>query len=303
VPFNRHIYELLIDNEVVIIPDFGAFVTSVMPSRTDIVSGTLLPPSKVIRFDPKIRNNDWVLVRQMAGSEGISEHDALKKIRKICDEVLYRLDNGERITFEKLGILYFDNNKELCFDQDRETELNLDSYGLEPVPIPEASEIQEEIQEVPIPAAESKNKMKFVWPVIILTIFASAIFIYRILDKPATLPEPEQSIPPEYMVPDTRSPKDRLKQDTVEQEVVHTVVDTLAGKKYYVIGGSFENEENALSYIGKMESKGFKPFMTNKKGRFFIVAVGAFSDLKQASNFKHQLEEETNNQGIWIMPQ
>ncbi len=333
MPFNKYIFDLLLDNEVVIIPEFGAFVTSVIPSRTDIVTGDLLPPSKVIRFDPKIRNNDWLLANYVAEKEGLNEHDALKRIRKICDEILYRLDNGETVSFERTGLLYFDSNKELCFDQDNESAFHPDSYGFEPlkaavskeethVPATENSiESKEPKLMVDWPGTSSSwerppTKINYRWLYIFIPIFLCFFIVYRVWLKPVkntvqviVQPVDKNMSIDSFPVKDTL-PKEKIvqkdsvtKSDTVKIEKTIGDQDTIQGKKYYVIGGSFENEDNARQYVAKMESKGFHPFIMKKKGRFFIVAVGVFADMTQAADLKRHIEEEVRSTDIWILPE
>ena len=313
MPFSRYIYELLLDHEVVIIPDFGAFITWIIPARIDEGNDTLLPPSKVVRFDPKIRNNDWLLVNFITGNEGISEHDALRKIRKFCDEILYRLDNGEHVAIEKTGTLYFDNNKELCFEQDKEASLLLNSYGLEPVPILPVEDYQEKTKEFKISSSEVENRNNFWWFLIFIPVIIGAYFIIRKVNKPEVqeLKKIETIQDSIYSKQDTLSGlSDNLaKQDSLNPEkptqsvaeVLQTKADTIQGKKYFVIGGSFAGEENAHKYISLMGKKGYRPFIIERKGRLTIVAIDVFSNMSQAVGLQKQMLNLNPKSGIWIL--
>jgi len=301
VAFNRYLYELLLDNEVVIIPDFGAFITSVVPSRTDALSGNLLPPAKAIRFDPKIRNNDFLFINYYADKEGITENEALWRVRKICDEILYRLDNGEQIEFENTGVLYFDVNKELCFEPGQDAVPHLDSYGLAPVTMKLNAEKQEKEDIQGSVSAFDKKRPVYLWFFLVIPLATVSFFVYRMLDKPASTAG-KLPVPQEETINDNLPAIDTITKKPDFQLIEKSNDFTQQEKKYFVIGGSFENEENARNYISKMERKGFKPFVVEKKGRFYIVALDVFTTLKEAGDFKQTLENETKDTSIWILP-
>ena len=133
VSLGKYIHELLLDNETVIIPGFGAFVSNYKPAEIKEESNEIIPPSKEITFNQKIRNNDGLLVGYIADIEGISHFDALKLIEKERENIIYRLDKGEKITLEKTGILLPNENQEIQFEPFVEDHLLLDSYGLETI--------------------------------------------------------------------------------------------------------------------------------------------------------------------------
>ena len=79
---DKYIKELLLENETVIIPGFGAFISTYKPAEINKENDTIKPPSKEISFNQNIRNNDGLLVGHVADAQGISHFDALKEIEK-----------------------------------------------------------------------------------------------------------------------------------------------------------------------------------------------------------------------------
>ena len=63
----KYIYLLLPEHDTVIVPGLGAFVSSYKSAQVDEQSGEMVPPSKEIYFEPKIKNNDGLLVGKIAG--------------------------------------------------------------------------------------------------------------------------------------------------------------------------------------------------------------------------------------------
>lgn len=152
--FGKYIHELLLENDTVIIPGFGAFVSTYKPAEISEDSSEMKPPSKEVSFNPQIRNNDGLLVGQIAAGEAISHFDALKLIEKERENIIYRLDKGERVELEETGVLFYDENHEIGFEPFVDENLLLDSFGLETT---DMSFDEEEIaEEEPAPPAEEE---------------------------------------------------------------------------------------------------------------------------------------------------
>jgi len=129
----KYIHKLLLENESVIIPGFGAFVSNYKPAELIKETNELKPPSKEISFSQQIRNNDGLLVGCIADGENISHFDALKKIEKERENIIFKLDKREKVSLEETGELFFDENNEIQFNPFEDENLLLDSFGLEPL--------------------------------------------------------------------------------------------------------------------------------------------------------------------------
>jgi len=150
VNINTYIHELLLENETVIIPGFGAFISHYKPAEIHPENDEIIPPGKTLSFNQKIRNNDGLLVGYVAEKEGISHFDALKKIEKERENIIYQLDKGENITFENIGVLSRNPDNEIEFEPFEQENLLLDSFGLEATSLtPSEPEVEEEEKEKP----------------------------------------------------------------------------------------------------------------------------------------------------------
>ncbi|NOR73863.1 MAG: hypothetical protein GQ525_01760 [Draconibacterium sp.] len=129
----KYIHELLLENEIVIIPGFGAFVSIYKPAEVDEDSNEFKPPSKEVSFNRQIRNNDGLLVGSVATGEGVSHFDALKKIEVERENIIYQLDIGEKVILEETGELFVNDKSEIQFLPFINDNLLLDSFGLESV--------------------------------------------------------------------------------------------------------------------------------------------------------------------------
>jgi hypothetical protein len=121
---------LLLRHNCVIIPSFGGFVAKQSAATIDYKNGVMLPPRKTVLFNRQLVNNDGLLVSEFALSNGIFYNVAEEAVRENVVEWNEKLRNGERITFDRIGYLFYDQEKNICFEQDRFFNLLLESFGL-----------------------------------------------------------------------------------------------------------------------------------------------------------------------------
>lgn len=58
--------DLLRRHDCVVVPTFGAFIAQYQPSELNLTTGNLMPPSKVLAFNPELRHNDALLINTLA---------------------------------------------------------------------------------------------------------------------------------------------------------------------------------------------------------------------------------------------
>jgi len=128
---SNFIHSLLLENETVIIPGFGAFLSTYKSAE---ISGTeITPPSKEISFTQQIKNNDGMLVEIIARKAKISQINALKRVEKARENMFYELDKGETIILENIGKLFYNEDNDIQFISFQQDNLLLDSFGLETI--------------------------------------------------------------------------------------------------------------------------------------------------------------------------
>ncbi len=134
--------ELLLRHNCVIIPSFGGFVAKQMGASIDYNNGVMSPPKKSLLFNRQLINNDGLLIAELAVSNAIDYNESTKVVRDLVESWDVQLRRGERITIDKVGFLFFDQEKNICFEQDRFFNLLLDSYGLGKVHFLSESDVQ-----------------------------------------------------------------------------------------------------------------------------------------------------------------
>lgn len=142
----NYIHQLLLENDLVIIPGFGAFVSTYKSAEIDTDTNELKPPSKEISFNQQIRNNDGLLVGRVAEGEAVSHFDALKKIEQERENIIYQLDKGEKVYLEETGELFVNEKNEIQLEPAQNENLLLDSFGLESVQMKHTEETPAETE-------------------------------------------------------------------------------------------------------------------------------------------------------------
>ena len=121
--------ELLQDNECVIVPDFGAFISKRHSATIDYANHRFTPPYKEIVFNNKLKNDDGLLVDFMIEKESLTKEDALAKIRSFVNQSEAILDVNSELVLEGIGkIRKF--GEDYILTSKTETNLLGDSFGL-----------------------------------------------------------------------------------------------------------------------------------------------------------------------------
>lgn len=142
VSVEQLIGELLLRHNCVIIPSFGGFVAKQASATIDYKTGVMSPPRKSLLFNRQLINNDGLLVAELAVANAIPYNEAVEVVSTLVGSWNDQLRRGERITIDKVGFLFFDQEKNIFFEQDRFFNLLLESYGLGKVHFLTESDVQ-----------------------------------------------------------------------------------------------------------------------------------------------------------------
>ena len=125
----NYLKELLNDNECVIIPEFGAFISKRHSATIDYANHRFLPPYKEIVFNNKLNNGDDILVDFISKKENISKEDSLIRIQNFVNKAVAILDVNNEFVMEGLGKMRKFGN-DYVFEMNATENLLGDSFGL-----------------------------------------------------------------------------------------------------------------------------------------------------------------------------
>ena len=83
----QQIQKLLLENDCVIIPDFGGFVAHYSSAKWIEEEGLFLPPTRVIGFNSQLKLNDGLLAQAYMDTYGTDFADATKLVNKAVNEL------------------------------------------------------------------------------------------------------------------------------------------------------------------------------------------------------------------------
>ena len=283
---DKYIEDLLYRNECVVIPNFGAFITSVNSANLNN-EGVFTPPSKSISFNKKIKKNDGVLANYIAELNDISFDEAMKLIKLNVSNFNNDILNRKDIVFSKVGVISI-NEKLTEFVSYSNINYLKDSYGLSSV---SSSFIKRNKKKAPF-----SNFSKYA-AALIAGLLISSIVYNNELNKIA------QKNIIAYQQADLLIEKEIQKATFVIENplpLVKMIVKENIGD-FHVVAGSFSVEENSFTRLKQLKNKGYKArkIGQNKFGLFQV----AYSSFHTRSDADMALEKIriSDNEAAWIL--
>ena len=103
----RHIEILLLENDCVIIPDFGGFIAHYQPARYIKEENLYLPPVRTIGFNPQLTINDGLLVQSYMQAHHTDFPDATRMIEEEVAGLKEQLYQNGCAEMHGIGVLHY----------------------------------------------------------------------------------------------------------------------------------------------------------------------------------------------------
>lgn len=319
-----YIAELIYKHDCVIIPDFGGIIANPSGTYLNTITEQITPPSKSLAFNRDLKNNDGLLANYIVEKTGISYTDALATIKEYVREIWGKLDSINNYDIKEVGTFFLNKDSKLQFIPSRRANYLTESYGLFPVKAKKVVKDEEKAEVKPIPTPERIKPTK--------TIVADRPAIEQEeieLDEVVTIKRSPKRVLINTMVAalaiitfgfsfliagntvlkDTKvgsmvdlsgllhSSEITPKTDEIKSTEIATVEIVT---EYYIIGGAFENDENANAFAEELKAKGYDGEMAGE----------TISGMKRVSYSKYTNEDEANaaletikdteNQYAWV---
>ncbi len=264
---DQYIQQLLNQNQRVIVPGFGAFMSS---TEGGIVYNQFL------NFD------DGALSGMVAEKEGVSADEAKQKVQSFVDALKQQLDNGETVSLEGIGTLKRNNESvEFTADSNASTSgVNIDI--VQAVADASKSEAASEPEVKVVPSSdysyqydddEDRKRKKWLVVILIALLFLVCIFLCLfVINKDNCVYNfffgEEETKVEQVVAPTTVAPADTTTvEDAAPAEEDSHIVKIASDKRYNIIVGTYNNEAAAANRVKQLKEKGFDN-----------AAVGTFRD-------------------------
>jgi hypothetical protein len=327
--YQNYISELLFENDCVILPEFGGFIANYSPAKIHPVHHTFVAPSKEIAFNLSLKSNDGLLAKHVAQSLSISYIEANQLVLKYVEECKQKLYSEKKLNFEKIGTLTIDSQNKIVFTAENSVNFLLDSFGLEDFVSPaiKRDDIQQRLEKkfkdrVVVQKTEKRRYKKLYWTAgITLPLAGLIIWGAFNMDTVNDLSKNYTSFVPSFFKSKTEAPV--KKSNPIKAEELKVVPKTLETKtevkteenspktevkettsnieSFFIIGGCFKIEQNALNLIEQLKGKGFDAKLVGQNNDgLYRVAYSGFTD-KSAAESELSKIKSSDNPGAWIM--
>jgi nucleoid DNA-binding protein len=300
VEINQYINELLLLNDCVIIPEFGGFVANYKPAL--IEGNQFFPPCKEIAFNNKLISNDGLLINFIADQEGLSYFSAKQKLEDFVEETLLCLEQNRNVYFEGVGYLHYDSRENLQFEPQLKQNLLVESYGLQNFSyeklyqrqIPKPA-FKVEYKE-PVPVIFQKRKVQ---KLIIAIPLLMAMALIPMKNNKEYLSKSDLGMW-EALTQNAPAPIIVTEERKVAEYTTNNTPENVIQNKYFIIGGSFKSDENAIKYIQQVKEQGFDGQDLGIFKGLHRIALKGFPNMEDAQKELNSMLNKNPNSGVWI---
>lgn len=162
IELSKHIEVLLLDNDCVIVPGLGGFITHHQPAQYEEDEGLFLPPVRMVAFNPQLTMNDGLLVQSYMQSYHTDYSDAFQKINGKVELMKETLHKEGVVEMPGIGELHFTMNETYEFHPNTNGVLAPALYALDAfriMPLATIAEVSsEQIQQSEQPSQKIVKK-------------------------------------------------------------------------------------------------------------------------------------------------
>jgi len=307
VDITAFIRELLFGHDCVIVPGFGGFIGNYTPAQVDRSSGTFNPPVKQISFNRNLNHNDGLLIGRISSTLNINYGDARTLVEKFTVDLRRRLENGEKVVFDNIGIFINNHEGNVQFEPDKNVNYHLDSYGLESFqcfPLEGYDVRKRIIKHTGRDPVKQVSIRKIIWRAAIIIPLLTVIVTVP-LKTDLFKPKVEVSTMNPLVTAEFEHNRVALEQNSAEpaenpaeisSEVKGVDESPVAEKpvvisagSYQLIIGSFKSQQNALKQVGMLVEEGFAPEIIVAPNGFFRVSAMDCVDLATAETKRESI--------------
>lgn len=332
-----YIKDLLYRHDCVIIPGLGGLITNYRSAQIHPVSHIFRPPSKSIRFNLNLQEDDGLLANYVSSCESISFASAQSIIERFVFSIQNDLEHKKEARLAKIGVLSVDINGIISFEPDLKVNFLPDAFGLEAIQSPailrksKGIDLSKQIYQ----GAKSiqAQKTSFNWKVAAILIpliglstyisfqqetigdkYANYAYLNPFKEKPTSVYVPraikvkEKTIELKETIAAPNSVLEKFKGNTevkteakVKKNIpTPSVKTTVFSKPFHLVAGCFSSKLNAINFLNELKKEGFAASIIgqNEKG-LFRVALQSYKSRKLAVTEMKKLKN--SGKSTWLL--
>ncbi len=277
----EHIEYLMLSNDCVVVPGFGAFIAQYTSSHNCEQNSTFTSPKRSISFNASINHNDGLLANSSAKKASIPYAEALKQIEKSTTICRQALSDGSEVPFGRLGFFISNGEGHIEFIPFHHELANDDFFGLQSFSFPTLAErnaqvateetVSETYSEPEINIGRrnwfSHKAVQIAASIVMLVCLTFALSTPIIVDKPthqlATLNVPTPTMPKHKVV--------KAEEISLQKQVeaASEKKEANSNGRYAIIICSLKKQSQVAQYF--QENKDINPANVIKKNGYYMI--------------------------------
>lgn len=277
----EHIEYLMLSNDCVVVPGFGAFIAQYTCSHNCAQNSTFTSPKRSISFNASINHNDGLLANSIAKKASIPYAEALKQIEKSTTICRQALSDGSEVPFGRLGFFISNAEGHIEFIPFHHEFANDDFFGLQSFSFPTLAErnaqvateetVSETYSEPEINIGRrnwfSHKAVQIAASIVMLVCLTFALSTPIIVDKPthqlATLNVPTPTMPKHKVVKTEEISLQKQVEAASEKKEANS------NGRYAIIICSLKKQSQVAQYF--QENKDINPANVIKKNGYYMI--------------------------------
>lgn len=277
----EHIEYLMLSNDCVVVPGFGAFIAQYTSSNNCAQNSTFTSPKRSISFNASIDHNDGLLANSIAKKALIPYAEALKQIEKSTTICRQALSDGSEVPFGRLGFFISNAEGHIEFIPFHHELANDDFFGLQSFSFPTLAErnaqvateetVSETYSEPEINIGRrnwfSHKAVQIAASIVMLVCLTFALSTPIIVDKPthqlATLNVPTPTMPKHKVVKTEEISLQKQVEAASEKKEANS------NGRYAIIICSLKKQSQVAQYF--QENKDINPANVIKKNGYYMI--------------------------------
>lgn len=330
IELEKHIEILLLNNDCVIVPGFGGFMTHHIEARYDDADNMFLPPLRTLGFNPQLKVNDSLLAQSYIEANDISYPEALRRIESDVEELRQHLENDGCYELTDIGTLSLREQNVYEFTPCEAGILTPSLYGLYAFEMKslEHEEIkkEEKPQDIHPEAQEEPRQRAITIPLkTVRTAAAACIAVLAMLLFPSPSSENVSNslagtvtennvltkVMPKNMVtgqPNTvalgtaNTSIAKKKNTGIAEKAILGAEQQQEMKGFTIVMMSHVGKANAVKYIEMLSEKGFSEGrILEEKGKALKIVYGQYSTYEAAHEALATLKQDKEFAYGWIL--
>ena len=277
----EHIEYLMLSNDCVVVPGFGAFIAQYTSSNNCAQNSTFTSPKRSISFNASINHNDGLLANSIAKKASIPYAEALKQIEKSTTICRQALSDGSEVPFGRLGFFISNAEGHIEFIPFHHEYANDEFFGLQSFSFPTLAErnaqvateetVSETYSEPEINIGRrnwfSHKAVQIAASIVMLVCLTFALSTPIIVDKPthqlATLNVPTPTMPKHKVVKTEEISLQKQVEAASEKKEANS------NGRYAIIICSLKKQSQVAQYF--QENKDINPANVIKKNGYYMI--------------------------------